>query len=46
MARGLLVSHPEVVIDPAVPVPLWGLTEVGAARMRSFAARVVQVPGK
>ena len=40
MARGLLVSHPEVVIDPAVPVPLWGLTEVGAARMRSFAARV------
>jgi broad specificity phosphatase PhoE len=40
MARGLLVSHPEVVIDPAVPVPQWGLSEVGAARMRGFAERV------
>lgn len=40
MARGLLISHPEVVIDPAVPVPLWGLSEVGAARMRAFAERL------
>lgn len=33
--RILYVSHPEVVIDPAVPVPEWGLSEVGAARIRT-----------
>jgi broad specificity phosphatase PhoE len=30
-----------VVIDPAVPMPRWGLSEVGAARARIFAARGV-----
>lgn len=33
------VTHPEVVIDPAVPVPEWSLSERGAARMRRFCAR-------
>lgn len=32
------ICHPEVVIDPAVPVPRWHLTDAGAARMRQFAA--------
>jgi broad specificity phosphatase PhoE len=32
------VTHPEVVIDPAVPVPRWPLTPGGIARMRAFAA--------
>lgn len=29
---GLYLTHPEVVIDPAVPTPRWGLSEIGAAR--------------
>ncbi|WP_375688742.1 histidine phosphatase family protein [Pseudooceanicola sp. LIPI14-2-Ac024] len=33
------LSHPQVVIDPAVPVTDWGLTEVGRARLEAFAAR-------
>jgi broad specificity phosphatase PhoE len=28
------VTHPDVVIDPAVPVPRWPLSERGVARMR------------
>jgi len=31
------VTHPEVDIDPAVPVPRWHLSDRGIARMRSFA---------
>lgn len=27
------ITHPEVVIDPLVPVPDWALSEVGIARM-------------
>lgn len=27
------ISHPNVVIDPAVPVPRWSLSEIGKARM-------------
>jgi broad specificity phosphatase PhoE len=30
------VTHPEVVVDPAVPVPEWGLSEVGLGRMRAL----------
>ena len=37
----LYVTHPEVVIDPAVPMPQWGLSEVGAGRARAFAERGV-----
>lgn len=30
------VSHPEVVIDPDVPVPEWGLTETGRQRVETM----------
>lgn len=33
------LSHPQVRIDPAVPVPDWGLTEFGQARIAALAAR-------
>ncbi len=33
----LFVTHPEVVIDPAVPVPRWKLSPKGVARMTEFA---------
>jgi broad specificity phosphatase PhoE len=29
---GLYITHPQVKIDPAVPVPKWGLSEIGSAR--------------
>jgi len=32
--RGIFVSHPEVVIDPGVPVPRWHLAPEGIARLR------------
>jgi broad specificity phosphatase PhoE len=34
----LFVTHPEVVADPATPVPQWGLSETGVRRMTAFAA--------
>ncbi|NDV01119.1 histidine phosphatase family protein [Pseudoroseicyclus tamaricis] len=37
--RLIYVSHPEVVIDPGVPVPDWQLSEVGRARTQALAAR-------
>jgi broad specificity phosphatase PhoE len=37
MATCFFITHPQVVIDPAVPVPDWPLTEVGRERMRRFA---------
>ena len=40
MARILFVTHPEVVIDPAVPVPRWPLSALGLARMEAFAGRL------
>lgn len=39
MARALYLTHPQVVIDPAVPTPCWGLSELGRTRARAFAAR-------
>lgn len=33
------LTHPQVRIDPAVPVPEWTLNEIGAARVHAFAAR-------
>jgi broad specificity phosphatase PhoE len=39
MAYAIYISHPEVVIDPAVATPQWGLSEKGFARARAFAAR-------
>lgn len=36
MATLWYVSHPEVRIDGAVPVPRWGLTDVGRARAEAM----------
>lgn len=36
---GLYITHPQVTIDPAVPVPQWGLSAIGAARAREAAAK-------
>jgi broad specificity phosphatase PhoE len=38
MGRGFFISHPEVVVDAAVPVPKWHLSDHGISRMRTFAA--------
>ncbi|MEP9349834.1 histidine phosphatase family protein [Xanthobacter sp. KR7-225] len=38
MTRFLYLTHPQVRVDPAVPVPEWGLSDLGAARTRAFAA--------
>jgi broad specificity phosphatase PhoE len=39
MTFHLYVSHPEVQIDPAVPVPRWGLNPRGKERMAAFASQ-------
>lgn len=36
--RALYLTHPQVKIDAAVPVPLWGLSAVGRARAEAFAS--------
>ncbi len=36
MATLWYVSHPEVRIDPAVPVPRWGLTDTGRSRAHAM----------
>ncbi|WP_082652787.1 histidine phosphatase family protein [Aureimonas sp. AU12] len=36
MASLLFVTHPEVVIDPAVPIERWQLSHKGIERMRAF----------
>jgi broad specificity phosphatase PhoE len=33
--RWFFVTHPQVVVDPALPVPRWTLSERGRARMRA-----------
>lgn len=35
------ITHPEVVVDPAKPVPRWCLSDKGIGRMRRFAASPV-----
>ncbi|SCY19122.1 histidine phosphatase family protein [Microvirga guangxiensis] len=37
MASLIFLTHPEVVIDPNVPVPQWPLNETGRRRMELFA---------
>ena len=37
MPTVLFVTHPEVEIEPPVPVPRWRLSERGIRRMRAFA---------
>jgi broad specificity phosphatase PhoE len=41
----LYLSHPQVRIDPAVPTPLWGLSEEGRQRAEAFAARRIVPAG-
>jgi len=36
--RHLYLTHPQVRIDPAVPVPRWGLSDIGRARAMAAAA--------
>lgn len=43
--RALYLSHPQVKVDPEVPVPQWGLSEVGRARAEAFAARELIAEG-
>jgi len=38
MHRAFYLSHPQVSIDPAVPVPNWGLSALGRSRAASAAA--------
>ena len=40
-AQILYLSHPQVAIDPAVPVPEWPLSELGRARVERFATNSV-----
>jgi broad specificity phosphatase PhoE len=38
MPTVFFITHPEVVVDPNIPVPQWRLSERGIARMTAFAA--------
>ncbi|MDO8798752.1 histidine phosphatase family protein [Phenylobacterium sp.] len=40
MPRIYFLTHPQVIIDPAVPVPRWPLSEVGRRRAQLFAERL------
>lgn len=42
--RALYLTHPQVRMDAAVPVPLWGLSDEGRERAEAFVLRGV-VPG-
>jgi len=39
MTEFLYLTHPQVRIDPSVPVPDWGLSELGRARVEAAIAR-------
>lgn len=38
MRTAFFITHPEVVVDPSVPVPRWQLSDAGIRRMRAFVA--------
>lgn len=38
MRRVRYLTHPQVRIDPSVPVPAWGLNEVGRQRVQTLAS--------
>ena len=38
MTRLIFITHPEVAVQPEVPVARWRLSEAGRRRMRAFAA--------
>ncbi|GJM38135.1 MAG: phosphoglycerate mutase [Acidimicrobiales bacterium] len=44
MATLRYLSHPEVMVDPAVPVPDWGLSDVGRRRTTELADRASWLP--
>jgi broad specificity phosphatase PhoE len=44
MSELYFITHPQVVVDPAVPVPQWPLSAVGLARMTAL-LRQPWVPG-
>lgn len=44
MMRAIYLTHPQVRIDPTVPVPDWGLTDKGAARVAAAVARMPAGP--
>jgi len=44
MAYALYVTHPQVVQDPAVPVPRWGLSAKGRERAERFANHGLALP--
>jgi broad specificity phosphatase PhoE len=35
---GLYITHPQVKIDPGIPVPQWGLSDIGRLRAEKMAA--------
>lgn len=37
--RLFVATHPEIVVDPAIPVPRWSLSDRGSLRARAFARR-------
>ena len=37
--RAVYLTHPQVMVDADVPVPQWGLSEIGRARAEALAAR-------
>ena len=39
MSIGLYISHPQVEIDPKIPVEKWGLSKEGKRRAHAFAAK-------
>ncbi|TWI41946.1 histidine phosphatase family protein [Mesorhizobium tianshanense] len=41
MPTAFFITHPEVTVDPAQPVPAWRLSDRGVARMRTFAGSAV-----
>ena len=47
MVLTLYVTHPEVVIDPDLPTPRWGLSATGRARVPPlYAALTANAPGE
>lgn len=39
MITGYYITHPQIIMDPAVPVPQWGLSETGRARIEAISSR-------
>ncbi len=41
MPTAFFITHPEVSVDPTMPVPAWRLSDRGVTRMRAFAGCAV-----